>query len=362
MNLLFITHARLTDPPYGDGSTRYRCFNLAEVARQAGYRASVLSASSVTADHLHSFDIVSWLRPLANAHLFRLIDKAQARGILCVADLDDLIVNPDLADQSPAVINQFVNASHLRRRFSKHAAAVKCFDAITVSTSALAEQVSQLYPGKPIATVRNGLSDYWMQHVQTVSSHYPGLQIASYLPGTRSHDEDLRSIAAALSRWLTGCRQRRLSIVGKLALDDTLRLSQQVAKEPWVDYYSLPSVISSCNCSLAPLSNTIFNQAKSHIKFIEAAAMGVPCVATPIQDFSDHNVQGLLLPTSQDLWLEALELAANPDFRIASEGNLRAYATDYCSAAIYATPLLQAWNSGQAVPVCTRSDTWTQAA
>ncbi|MFK7889189.1 MAG: glycosyltransferase [Granulosicoccus sp.] len=362
MNLLFITHARLTDLPYGDGSTRYRCFNLAEVARQAGYRASVLSASSVTTDHLDNFDIVSWLRPLASAHLFRLIDKAKARGMLCVADLDDLIINPDLANQSPAVINQFVKPSHLRRRFSKHAAAMECFDALTVSTSALEEQVSELYPDKPVATVRNGLSDYWMQHVQTVSSDYPTQQIASYLPGTRSHDEDLRSIAPALRRWLTGNSQRQLSIVGKLALDDSLRLSDRVMQRSWVDYYSLPSVISSCNCSLAPLSNTIFNQAKSHIKFIEAAALGVPSIATQIPDYSDHNVQGLLLPTSQELWFESLELATNQGFRMAHAENLRAYAADYCSAAKYTTPLLQAWDSGQPVPMCTSSDTRTQAA
>jgi hypothetical protein len=350
MNILFITHASLDNPPYGDGSTRYRCFNVGEVARTAGHRVRVKTAASVNQNYLHHYDLISWLRPEPSDHLFRLMDVARQRGIICIADLDDLIVNPELAAQSPAVVNRFVNARHVRKRFSEHARAVSEFDAITVSTDLLQQQVKTLFPQLPVATVHNGLSEFWLQHLESAQLQLPQVQSLAYLSGTRSHDHDFSTITSSLLQWLADNTSRQLCIVGKIDVTHERWPAAQLKVEPWKDYFKLPAVIGKHCATLAPLSSTIFNQAKSHVKFIESAAAGVPLIATPIADIAQHRTDGLLLASDETQWQNALTLASNVDYRAEHANSLKTYATECCTATTYASPLIQAWSAGRMLP------------
>lgn len=350
MNLLFITHARLRDPPYGDGSTRYRCFNVAEVARAAGHRVQVSNAASVNCEQLDQFDLISWLRPIHSEHMLRLLDCAHHRGISCIADLDDLIIDPALAGQSPAVINKFVKVRHLQKRFTAHASAVQLFDAITVSTETLHQQVQKIFPDKSIATVHNGLSQFWLQHVAATQAAPPSTPAMGYLPGTRSHDDDLAGISQPLCNWLSGHDQRQLRVVGKIDIKQEKWPAAQVRQEPWIDYYALPGIIGQFSATLAPLSATIFNLAKSHVKFIESAALGVPLIASPIHDITQHQTDGLILARDETQWLQALSIAADPDYRNECSDSLIDYANSRCTASRYAGELIKAWNNGHLLP------------
>lgn len=350
MNLLFITHANLDLQPYGDGSTRYRCFNIAEVARQAGHRVQVRPASSVSSKDLDHFDLISWLRPIASRHMFRLIDSARSLGIICIADLDDLIINTELASQAPSVVNSFSTEKYQKDRFANHAEAVDVFDAITVSTRFLHQQVNLLLPNKPIATIHNGLSDYWVRHAELANQNTPIDETLGYLPGTRSHDQDFFSIRRPLMQWLTKKSTRQLHLVGKIKFHTDEKTSSQIRRAPWVDYFSLPEYISQYSASLAPLTKTVFNESKSHVKFIESAALGVPLVATPIQDIAQHQSSGLLLAEDEQQWSQAIRIASNSDFRKEHGAILKNYVLQNCTATVYATPLLEAWDAGELVP------------
>ncbi len=69
--------------------------------------------------------------------------------------------------------------------------------------------------------------------------------------------------------------------------------------------------------ALAPLADIPFNRAKSHIKVLEAAALGIPVVATdmePYRDFVRDGETGFLIPPSQpDLWQERLHELVNDE-------------------------------------------------
>ena len=202
MRILFITHADLAIHPYGDGSTRYRCFNVAEVAKGYGYSATVMQMEQVQAAELGRYDIISWLRPVASRKFMRLVTRAKQLGIRCVADVDDLIFDPTLSDNSPPVLNGQNTNAYMRKRFASHAKALSCVDAITVSTHALEEHVTRLFPGTPVHTLHNGLSTYWLSWAEQCAPAWPGSKIVAYLPGTRSHDRDFQSISP---RYQGGC-------------------------------------------------------------------------------------------------------------------------------------------------------------
>jgi len=80
----------------------------------------------------------------------------------------------------------------------------------------------------------------------------------------------------------------------------------QLQSSQWIDYFELPSVIAGKRATLAPLTDTRFNQAKSHIKFIESAALGVPAICSPNSDIELHDIDGLFKPVDAKSWLADL--------------------------------------------------------
>lgn len=110
MHVLFVTECRFDKSVCGDGSTRYRCFNVAEALIASGHRATVASLSEVPLSGLQRYDVISVLRPRSTRRLARLLKTARAHGIHLVADFDDLIFDVAAAAVSPLVLNGFASA------------------------------------------------------------------------------------------------------------------------------------------------------------------------------------------------------------------------------------------------------------
>ena len=356
MRILFITQADLATYPYGDGSTRYRCFNVAEVAKGHGCSATVMQMDQVQTADLYHYDVISWLRPEASRKFKRIINRAKQLGIRCIADVDDLIFDPALSRISPAVVNAQSTESIIRKRFVNHARALSYVDAITVSTSTLEEHVKRLFPATPVYTLHNGLSAYWLSWAEQCTPCSQSFSTIGYLPGTRSHDRDFQSICPELSQWMHGRSEARLRVVGKLSIGTGVLPNKQWSLQPWIDYFDLPSTIVSCAATLAPLENTLFNSAKSHVKFIESAALGVPLIASPNPDLAQHAVKGLHLVSTREQWSQALQTISNSGFDSEEREKLKRYVQFNCTAEVYTRPLLEAWIEGGLTPALLSRD------
>jgi glycosyltransferase involved in cell wall biosynthesis len=317
MHVLFVTDNRFDKWSSGDGSTRYRCFNVAEAIIAAGHRATVASLPEVMLPYLGRYDVISVLRPRAGARLNKLIRTARNAGIHLVADFDDLIFDVAAASESPLVLNGFADEKTVARGFDRFATAAQWFDEITVSTEPLAHAAHRCFAHLPVHVLANGLSLLWLKHADdrltdaaiARPAQVPALTL-SYLPGTRSHDADFRSIQSQVAQWLARDSARRLRIVGELTIDEAIVPVQQLAVESLVPFFQLPEKIQRADVTLAPLVNNKFNHAKSHIKFLESAAFGVPVVATASADIKQHDpLPGLFCPVSACGWPEAIESA-----------------------------------------------------
>lgn len=313
-------------------------------------------------EQLPAFDLISWLRPTAGKKSLATLERAVALGIPCIADVDDLIFDPELAFEAPAVINGFVSIEKIKKRFLDHANLLRKFNAITVSTSSLLAHVQRSFASIPSAVVHNGLSDYWLQHTETLTSKKARKLSVAYLPGTRSHDKDFQSICKPLAQWLFKKPDCALDIVGKLEYPRHQLPKAQVRHIPWMDYYRLPAAIASQRATLAPLTSSSFNDSKSHVKFIESAALGVPLIASSIPDLEQHQCPGLLFANTETQWLEALLKVSNSDFHNTITHQLSQYARRNCLASHYAGPLIQAWESGQLLPANATESDFSRAA
>ncbi len=142
----------------------------------------------------------------------------------------------------------------------------------------------------------------------------------------------------------------RLRIVGELRLpEDFATVAAQVETLPPVPYARYMALLAESTIAIAPLENTLFNDAKSNIKFLEAAILGVPAVCSPRAHFTDvieHGANGLLAE-GEDAWFAALaSLADDAGLRTRLGAAARQTALDrYAPEAVAArqvAPLLQA--------------------
>jgi glycosyltransferase involved in cell wall biosynthesis len=73
---------------------------------------------------------------------------------------------------------------------------------------------------------------------------------------------------------------------------ELLDFSTQIVTHDYVDWLELPQLISKVDINIAPLVDTIFNRAKSEIKWLEAALVKVPTVASNIGAFKEMISDG----------------------------------------------------------------------
>ena len=141
-----------------------------------------------------------------------------------------------------------------------------------------------------------------------------------FASGTDTHDADLAMIAPALAATLTRFPQASLVLGGPLCLPPALEgFMERIERWPLVAWNELPEKLAALDVNLAPLDTArLFNRAKSAVKLLEAAAVGVATIASDAPAFARASRQGglALLCTSQDDWEQGLaDLITNPALR-----------------------------------------------
>jgi glycosyltransferase involved in cell wall biosynthesis len=142
-----------------------------------------------------------------------------------------------------------------------------------------------------------------------------------YGSGTRAHNADWDTLAGPAVLDLMEADPRvRLTVVGHLALRPEFeRVADRISRLPHQDDMArFWALLRAADINLAVLQPTWATEAKSEIKWLEAAVQGIPSVVSATETYRavvDHGQDGLLAATVGD-WREALgRLAADPALR-----------------------------------------------
>jgi glycosyltransferase involved in cell wall biosynthesis len=263
------------------GATRrYRCDHRAEQLRRGGASVDVAPFDEVdVAAAAGRYRCVVLHRVLYDSRVRELIERAGDTGTLVVYDADDLIFDPDVADLLPPSAVQKDGVGRQRATLAEAHAA-------TVTTQPLAERARRF----------NGTTTVWPNVVSgemvaaadaVASKRRRGDEVVvGYLSGTATHDRDFLEAADGVAAVLERNAGTRLRVIGKLTLPPRLARFGRVEHLPLVAWTELPSKIAELDISLAPLERgNPFAESKSALKFLEAALVGVPTVASPSPDF-----------------------------------------------------------------------------
>ncbi len=140
----------------------------------------------------------------------------------------------------------------------------------------------------------------------------PGPLRIGYFSGTTTHDEDWATVEPAVAATLRAHDDVELWLGGHLRTGPGLEeFGDRVRRLPMLPWHELPGVLRDVDINLAPLvPGNRFNEAKSAIKWSEAALVGTPTVATPTQPYRELVEDGLsgFLPVDAAAWAPALDL------------------------------------------------------
>ncbi len=266
----------------------------------------------------------------------RAIGSARRRGGTVLFDTDDLIFAPEAEARFEAL--RSIEAGSRGGQIDpialgfaepqRYLETIMACDGCLAASAPIAEAVIEL--GQPAHVVANAIdlellrlstraraqaaarrrSDGRNGAIRDSRAHSDDRIVIGYASGTATHDRDLEVAMPALRSLLANNSKIVLRLMGHVASDGRWsEFGDRVELVPYMQWRRLPEALSALDIAIAPLEkDDIFARAKSELKFIEAGAVGVPIVATPIPAFRSairDGVDGLLATTAAE-WESAL--------------------------------------------------------
>lgn len=294
---------------------RYRAHLPAEALRMLGvavevrhYRDPELVAL------LREADAVVFYRVPATHQVQQLIADVRARDrrIPVLFDVDDLIFDPELENQVHGLgALSDEERSLWWRGVARYRTTMEASDMFIGSTDELCRHASAV-TGLPSRRFANGVGTLLGQASDEalMVERSPGPLRIGYFSGTTTHDADWASVEPAVIAVMAKRPDVELWLGGHLRTTPSLdRFADRVKRLPFAPWHELPKLLRDVDVCLAPLTeDSLFNEAKSAIKWLEAALVETPVVASPTQPFReavDHGRTGYLAGTSEE-WAEAI--------------------------------------------------------
>ncbi len=330
---------------------RYRVDHQIEQLLAAGMSALKVEADEANEELLRHGRVFVIFRCPVTGQIREFIAKAKKLNKRVIYDIDDLVIDTAYTDQIPFVAQMNDQDKALYddgvKRMGETLALCDC--AIT-TTEALAAELKKYVPRvyvnrntasmtmvdySEIAVYRrdllpNILPDdvpakdkkmYKLACQRIADKEASGEVRLGYFSGSITHNSDFDIIKDALLKVMDEHKNVTLMIGGELDVNSEFnRFGKRVVTFPFCDWRRLPKQISSCDVNLAPLEDTLFNRAKSENKWVEAALVKVPTIASNVGAFAhmiDDGETGLLCENTAESWYEGLS-------RIVADKELRA--------------------------------------
>lgn len=226
-------------------------------------------------------DVMVLQRPVLDV-VADCIPVAQAQGITVVVDIDDDLHSLDPQNQAYETLHPrlspHANWNHLARA-CKHA------DLITVTTEALAQR----YASHGRVAVIPNMVEQDLLHINGPTDE----NIVGWSGVIGTHPNDLQVTQGNIAQVLRETETQFRVVGEKLGVKKALSLDDEPEETGWLPIEMYHRELYKLTVGIVPLANSKFNEAKSNLKGLEYAALGVPFIASPLPEYVKLSEEGI---------------------------------------------------------------------
>jgi glycosyltransferase involved in cell wall biosynthesis len=290
---------------------RWRASNLVERLELAGCPADLVDhPAAPLADYIGCYRQFVLQRVPHDAATADFVAAARAAGRRVVFDVDDLVVHEDCGAELPFLSDTTPLARELYvQQLRRIGQTITICDAVTTATAELAAEVATFFPRHQPTVLPNVASRELVARSEAAlaapARHADtNTVVAGYFAGTRTHDRDLAAAAPGIADALRTTPNLRLLLVGDVALPDALApFADRIERRPAVPWQDLPALLRRADVHLVPLAPSRFTACKSELKWLEAALVERPVIASAVGPFRrcvQHGENGWLAASPAD--------------------------------------------------------------
>ncbi len=358
-DVLFINGCYLAHP------ARYRVLHQMEQLSASNITNEQIFYNDITMDLVKKYRVFIFFRCSYTEEINEFIKIAKKLNKTVLYDIDDLIIDRKYTDQ----IKYLRTMSKEERKeydygIDNMGKLLKLCDGVITTTECLAEKLKEYVPNVYIN--RNTASEEMVKYSEEAIYYrdiFPYLKKEQleknikmeqfvearkkckerkdivrlgYFSGSFFHNDDVKMILPVLEKLLENYSYIELHLVGKVNIPSKLKkYSSRIIFHSFVDWRKLPELIASVDINLAPIEKTIFNEAKSENKWIEAALVKVPTVASNVGAFEkmiEHENTGFLCDNVEEWYNVLCKLIENKKLRKKIGEQAYQYVKKYCTS------------------------------
>lgn len=267
------------------GCAYYRCELPAGALASRGH--ATLVSTKMPDEWLRTADVIVGQRVCQPGPSMRWQNLRKEGRAALVYEVDDDLLDVDPSN-GPAWA--FFQRPEIRANIERN---IEMADLVTVTTEPLADLIRELNPN--VAVLPNCVPASLLD-----APPAPGRKgFTLGWSGGASHTLDLAEARQEVARFLRRHDDAGLHVIGTADRDFCRAMpADRLRSTRWFD--SVPDFHAAIDfdIALAPLRPSVFNRSKSAIRCLEAAALGIPVVASnfgPYAEFVQHGVTGFLV-------------------------------------------------------------------
>ena len=304
-DILFINGCTLPHP------SRYRVEHQREQLESNGISTDQVFYEQLSLDKEKYYRGFVFFRCPITETVKQFIEKAKYNNKTVFYDIDDLVFDKEYTKSIKYLKTMSKEDLDLYYDGVKRMGdTLKLCDYATTTTEVLAKElkkyVKDVYINRNVASERMSL--YSLEASKKIKRDKDKV-VLGYLSGSITHNPDFELILPVLTKIMDKYKNVYLKVVGILDIPQELdKYKERIIVSPFVDWEKLPELIASIDINLAPLEESLFNEAKSENKWMEAALVKVPTIASDIGAFKviRNNVDGVLVKNNEKEWFDKL--------------------------------------------------------
>lgn len=313
-DILFIDGCTLPHP------SRYRVDHQMEQLEASGLSVNKVFYENLTLDMMKYYRGFVFFRCPITPTVKEFIKLAKEHNKQVFFDIDDLVIDKKYTDS----IKYLKTLSKEEKKqyddgVKRMQETLSLCDYAITTTEALAKELKNY--AKEVYINRNVASERMVKlslDAIKMRKKDESKIVMGYLSGSITHNPDFELILPVIKKLMEEHNNLYLKVVGLLDIPKELEpYSERILRTPFVNWEKLPSIIASLDINLAPLEESIFNEAKSENKWVEASLCKVVTAASNFGAFKKmikDGETGVLCKTDKEWYNKLKKLISDFDY------------------------------------------------